>query len=469
MAEFQLGNIPGLQPKDQSSLYDQLNLSYRVNSLNLFTRIEQYYPSFGENKSYTRISQYRVEYKTKNLDVSVGHLYTTLGRGLLLRTYEIPGAIWEIRGYRVRYGFYTDLHGIEVKYRIKNFDLKALRGKVLDVSLPPTIGKDVDRRPDLTEGGELGYSFKNQRLGLTFMRNTNASVGTSYASLIYDGNISKNISVYGEFARRFDSTGLFSLPENAGYGAYASINYAYNRIGISLEFKDYRNFSIGAGISDPPTLVREQPYRLLNRSTHVPILTNESGYQIEIYYRFSNNSMLTLNNAWTKNKISVDKSPVFREFFAEYRFPSGKKLSGQLFADYANDPFVNENNRYAGGFLVDVDHSGFISTLETEIQYVEKNTSTTVDFLNAYLAYTLSMTSKYNASLVFEYTNDPVQVEDDKNYNYYPAVSLSYRPDNHNQIAVFYGKRRGGLACTSGVCYDVLDFEGLEIRLVTRF
>ena len=67
MAEFQLGNIPGLKPTDQSSLYDQLNLSYRFKSLSLKTRIEQYYPSFGTDKNYTSLSQYKVEYKTKNL------------------------------------------------------------------------------------------------------------------------------------------------------------------------------------------------------------------------------------------------------------------------------------------------------------------------------------------------------------------------------------------------------------------
>ncbi len=470
MAEFQLGNIPGLKPMDQSSLFDQLNLSYRLKSLSLKTRIEQYYPSFGDNNSYTSLSQYKVEYKTKNLDLSVGHIYTMLGRGLLIRTYEIPGSIWETRGYRVRYGFYKDMKGIELKYRIKKFELKAIRGRVLDVTLPPTIEKDVDRRPDLVEGGELRYNFKNQKVGFTFMRQTNTLASTGYASVYFDGNILKNVSIYGEFARRLDSTSLLSLPGNAGFGAYTSLTYAHNRLGISLELKDYQNMSIGTGISDPPTLVKEQSYRLLNRSTHVPELTNESGYQLEIYYRFQNNSMLTLNHALAKNKISAEKSPVFREYFAEYRFSAGEKLSGQAFADYSKAPFVNENNRYAGGFLLELSHnSGFNSSLETELQYVERTTAKTVTFLNAYLAYTLSMTSKYSASLVYEYTSDPVHVENNKNYNYYPAVSISYRPDSHNQIALFYGKRRGGLACTSGVCYDVLDFEGLEIRLLTRF
>jgi hypothetical protein len=38
-----------------------------------------------------------------------------------------------------------------------------------------------------------------------------------------------------------------------------------------------------------------------------------------------------------------------------------------------------------------------------------------------------------------------------------------------NTISMFAGKRRGGPACTSGICYEVLDFEGIEIRLKTIF
>jgi hypothetical protein len=34
---------------------------------------------------------------------------------------------------------------------------------------------------------------------------------------------------------------------------------------------------------------------------------------------------------------------------------------------------------------------------------------------------------------------------------------------------MFAGKRRGGTACTSGTCYYVPDFEGLELRVLSRF
>ena len=67
LLEYQLGNIPSLQPEFQSSLYDQLNLSYRYKLFSIQTRIEQYYPSFENDLIYKNISQYRAQYKSKEL------------------------------------------------------------------------------------------------------------------------------------------------------------------------------------------------------------------------------------------------------------------------------------------------------------------------------------------------------------------------------------------------------------------
>ena len=41
--------------------------------------------------------------------------------------------------------------------------------------------------------------------------------------------------------------------------------------------------------------------------------------------------------------------------------------------------------------------------------------------------------------------------------------------DRSHQLAAFAGRRRGGTACTSGVCYLVPDFRGVEVRLSSRF
>ncbi len=40
---------------------------------------------------------------------------------------------------------------------------------------------------------------------------------------------------------------------------------------------------------------------------------------------------------------------------------------------------------------------------------------------------------------------------------------------NRYEALLFAGERRGGTACTSGTCYEVLAFRGAELRILTRF
>ncbi|WP_143519997.1 DUF6029 family protein [Reichenbachiella sp. 5M10] len=472
--EYQLGNIPEQKPAYQSSLYDMLDLSYRYKSFGLDTRIEQYYPSFGEDISYTRVSQFKFSYRSDILDVELGNVYASFGRGLLMRTYEIPGSIWETRGYRVRYGFYKDLLGGAVKLKYKNAELKLIRGEVLDVTLPPTIADDVNRRPDLIEGVQASYRMGQQNLGLIYMRHHTESQSNpdadpaKYLSIYYDGMVLDKVSIYGEMAKKVgDGTDMTDFSESSAYAGYLGINFYLGNFGVSLEYKNYHNFSLGTGINDPPTLVKEQSYRLLNRSTHIPILTDESGYQLEIYYTQENGNIWTFNTSRAENQISPDDEPVFQEYFGEYQFSVGDQLSSKIFVDYAIDPFDNEDHRYAAGTNLDLAHEKMASTLEFEWQYIERLND---QFSNLYLAYTLAKPSKYSASLLIEWTADPIQLASDSDpFNYYPAFVGSYRPNAKNILTLFAGKRRGGPACNSGVCYNVLDFEGIELRLNTRF
>ena len=468
MLEYQLGNIPSLQPEYQSSLYDQLNLSYKYKLFLLQTRIEQYYPSFGNELSYKTLSQYRAQYKSKDLTIAVGNIHSTLGKGLLLRTYEIPGSVWEDRGYRVRYGFYKDIEGAEIKYQLGRFKIKGVYGNVLDVALPPTIDNQ-DRRPDLVQGTELSYQHKKLLLGVIYMNHKNTAINDHFSSAYIKTELFKDLSVYGEFALKSGTGTNMTFNNDSAYAAYFSINYAKGNLGISFELKDYKNFSIGAGITDPPTLVKEHSYRLLNRSTHVPVLTNERGYQIEVYYRLPNNSLLTLNNSLSENKLSAANSPIFKELFAEYQFDIGSQITTHIFFDYASDPFTNEINRFASGFMIDIEHNKLNSTFETQLQFVERESNETVNFSNLYFSYTLYVGSKFSTSALMEISNDPFLLNNNETNILYPGIGLMYKPNNKNSINLFYGKRRGGPACNSGVCYDVLDFQGLELRISSQF
>ena len=76
---------------------------------------------------------------------------------------------------------------------------------------------------------------------------------------------------------------------------------------------------------------------------------------------------------------------------------------------------------------------------------------------------------KFGLDLVFEMSSDPFQLEEEKSWITYPGIIINYMPVHSTKVSLFAGKRRGGPACNSGVCYDVLDFEGIELRISTTF
>ena len=62
--EYQTGNLPGTEPGNRSSLYNQLNLNYRQGKLSGGVRAEVFNVDQSEN-SYTHISQKYIRYKTR--------------------------------------------------------------------------------------------------------------------------------------------------------------------------------------------------------------------------------------------------------------------------------------------------------------------------------------------------------------------------------------------------------------------
>lgn len=470
LMELQAGNVPGDNPADLITHYNRLNLLYTYKNIRGSLRYEHFlHPE--QNKDYHRLSQFNLNYRNKGLELKVGHFNETLGNGILLRSYEIPGSVFEDQAYRVKQGFYRDLKGIAASYDHRFFKIKIVRARSLLNLFPPTFD-EKERRPDLSEALQIESRVLKQNIGIMLMRNHNTGRREDFSSVFLKGLI-KNFSYNFEFARQLDDPAFFKLEDASSWGFYGSLNYSFSSTGISLEYKDYHNIFIGSGISDPPTLIREQSYRVLNRSTHVPELTDESGWQFEAYQSFSNGNMLTLNYAWTKNQLFRDF--VFQEYFLEYemRFRNYDVL--RLFIDYSKDPLRLEDHRYSGGFLVE---SYFGSSLgasfQFEYQYFERELLEKQTVNNLVFFSSLYSPSAWSIGINVEASSDPIQTAllpegSESNYRFWPGLTGSYHINDDNKITFFAGKRRGGPACTSGICYEVLDFEGLEVRLTTKF
>ena len=467
MAEFQVGNIPGETPENVASVYEQLNLEYRLKGFNTSVRLENYYSNDSVREGYTKISQYTFSYRKRGLSFKAGNFYETLGKGLLYRGYEIKNSVYEDQIYRVKHGFYRDLQGAFGSYSNRFFLIKAMRGKSLINELPPN---SPDNRLDLVSASELVFNLSNQKAGLIFLQNENEFELSKYLSTHFGGSIGEKFDYYGEFAHRINTgDDFFSTGSNDSYGAYFQLSYSMVGFGASFEIKDYQNLFIGSGISDPPTLVKEHFYRLLNRSTHVPFYFDESGLQIEIFIVPAANQIITINHSRSKNDLG--DSP-FRsaEYFADWHFTSKNNHQVKIFADYSFDEILAETARFASGlYYSHILPKSWTLNFESEFQQLERTFEKTSAFQNVYLGLGASKSTRFTANLIFEFTNDDkysdnINTAEIETRQLFPGVNISYKPNYKNTLNLFAGKRRGGPACTSGVCYEVLDFKGVELR-----
>lgn len=471
LMEYQFGNIPDTDPDNLSTLYDQLNIQYRNKSLKASVRLEQFYSTDSIKRDYQQLSQFLFQYRYKKLELQVGNLYETLGRGLLYRSFEIPASIKEEIAYRTRQGFYRDLQGVSFKYSGDVFKFMAIRGKPLNVLYPP--GNEF-QRTELIEGIQPEIGFRNQGLGLMAMRHSEMGKYTFYSGVFLKGELPLNFSYYGEYARDMSNNpNVFEFGAEDRYAVYFSLNHAWGNYGASVEIKKYHDFIIGSGISDPPTLVKEHAYHLLNRSTHLPQLFNENGYQIEIYYSFNDGKLLTANTSM--GNVEIVDPLVYSEYFLELYWPFGEGNHVKTFIDYAKDELMSETDRYAGGiYYTQLLKNSWSISVESEYQQITRKFALSQPITNIYLGLILGKSTKISLNLYYEYTSDenvadrPDTDEIETSRHFY-GIGSTYRPNFRNTFNLFVGERRGGPACTSGVCYEVLDFRGAEIRWTIKF
>jgi len=473
-AVYQLGNQPDRLPANRANLFDQLNLRYNSGSLSLGLRAEIY--KTDSPFEYNRISQKFVGYKTGNLSLRLGNFYEILGRGLLLRSYELPGVVYEDTGTQQRYGFYKDVEGLSLRYENDFFRAKALAGRPLDFSRPPKQGRS-GRRRQFVQGGEVNVLINDAfNPGALYLRSDIAGQTHEYNGLNMDGYWG-DFQYYAEYVQNgANSGGNFSLGRNGAHAFYTSLNMILDWITLSFEYKDYNNFTLV--FNDPPPLVREHTYTLLNRSTHSIEPNNESGYQLEVLLDIGGDNSVTVNQNRAVNHLGNQRYTFF-EYYADVNYYLGPDVITKVFADYSQDELVSQKNRFTAGASAEW---GFGSDWQiiSEIQWQQFqrdfifNPAQNHSAENRYVNVSLNKGPIYSAGIILEYSNDPVETNQlatsgTLKFRSWPAFLATYQYDQQNVFNLFVGKRRGGNACTGGICYRVLDFEGVELSLITRF
>jgi len=459
LLEYQFGQIPQ-DTKSFSSIYNRTVVNYSQQKVRLYGALEMFSTPYSD-RNYTKLTQYGFAYKDKPFNLQVGNYYETIGRGILLRSYETPGAILEDASYRSRHYFHRDLFGFNSSYKTKKIHVKALYGKALNNVFAPSLDEDT-RRSDIIEAIYADYKIHKQKVGLAALRLTNAGGSSVYSMVNAQGKLNKQFSYFTELAKNVSKEEIQSFTDNSEYALYANINYSKGNLGLTTEYKNYKNFVIGAGINEPPALIKEHTYRVLNRSTHVLQPFNESGFQFELYYSFKNSSSLVLNATYAHNDFG--KVFNYSEYFSEYEFDIKDDLTAKVFLDYAIDEFKQESSRISSGFHIEKVNNDKMLAFDYESQYFSRNNE---DVINQVVALTYQFSSKLIIIGVSEFSNDSYII--DSNNKIWLSSSVKYQLTPSNSMQLFVGERRGGPACNAGVCYEVLDFKGAELRFSSTF
>jgi hypothetical protein len=495
--ELQSGKVPVQDSTSLSTAYNQFNINYTAGGVQAGVRAEVYRASVN-GRSITYLSQRYLRWSHGPTYMVAGNYYAILGRGLTLRAFELPGVILEGATFRRRYAPTEDLEGAMGSWSFERVEAKALFGRPVLGDIPPDV-PGIERRKDWVAGGELAVRpLPSVLIGGTavnlrpkterFIVGTDTSVvgdnswawswlagldlQPAFSRFGLDGVYGE---VYAEFAQR-------ARDDRPGHGRYLSGNLGIGQFGLSVEYKDYENFELLS--NDPPQLVREHSAYLLNRNTHVMEPSRETGYQVEAVYALGDWMTITGNVSQATNRLSSRIVLGFDERYIGLDFHGfGPRHSAQIFFDWGKDELDARLAIRTGGVLLGRtfanDHS---VELDLEIQrgegiplgedpwywdsYAAMSWQMPIPLIEAgAMTAAISMDRSTDiretdvASTLRVFETDPVT---------FWSMNLSTRYSRYEAL-LFAGERRGGTACTSGTCYQVLPFRGVELRLKTRF
>ncbi len=459
-----------------------------------------------------------IEYKHESgISLRAGDFWEIISRGLSLNVFEDRAL-----------GYDTGIDGGRVTYQ-KTFGKKnpvKLKAQIIggniiysDYLIPERIEKyrirsayaEVSPVKPLTIG--LNYVYSNGDL-------PEGSVSTKVKTDLPEINLNLNFSSFQLYTAYSHKTSLvspneiFPKPITAkGDGLYSSLSYSLKKIGLTLDYKNYRyDVTLPDNRSNtrptrmlpyqnPPTAIREHTSTLITRNPHIVDFNDEVGCQADIVYSPSDKLNFNFNGSVASRHYEyrdIDTTSVvsykrvdrngnyipsladafspFWEYYLEGEYYASDKVYTRLAFARQSSVLYNQINPLSSEKL-------FTSTIPVEIKYsfTKKYTLTTIsesqwghnsirigdkNYFNQYLSFTLSRSPNLNLTFNTEFTNDN---EEPTGRKAWYLGETSYKINESNTVTVSYGSERGGLRCANGICRYVNPFTGFRVTVQTQF
>lgn len=499
-----------------------LDLGYTRSGFDVGVRFDMFNNSnlLNPSSSYTDqgIGRWHIAKKINKLDLRVGHIYDQIGSGIIYRAYEERPLLID-----------NALYGARLVYDLsENWALKGFAGRqrFLFSTYEPTIrGGSLEGFLDLTseeEGSKLltlapGIGFVNRTLNRAAVDEVGAAIRSyipdeqfklvtnTYAGSIFNTLSAGSFSLYTEAA--FKSAEAFFDPEaelqqvvgstlgkwvrEAGSVYYASLSYAGNGLGITLEGKRTENFDFRADpqlsllngfINFIPPMNRANTYRLTARYSPATQFLSEQAYQLDVRYRFNKKLSALVNYS---NIESLGGDRLYNEIFTEvmYKYKRKWQVKGgvqlleynqELYEVKPGVPNVETVTPYVD-FLYKLTRK---KSLRLEMQYMLTGDDTKAGFKQDYgdwffvlLEYAMAphwsfvVSDMYNSSAG---KNTPTDEAGNKLLLHYPRFDIYYT-NKANRFSLSYIKQVEGIVCNGGVCRLEPAFSGFNFTVTSNF
>lgn len=475
LLEARAGNFPFVTPRDRTDTYDQLNLGYDATRLRVGLRAELEQNSQDE-LTYARVTQRWAAWRDDRVDLRLGHFYTLLGRGLIHRSFELPGVVldYDQARQRSRHTPSRDLDGARLEATLGRLDALAFTGRPNAQYTPGSHPAAYPRTEGQLSGGQVAARpGRGARLGAAWARFDAGGRRDEFGSGFLEldparlaGLDAAALPVYVEYATRGATAGewlRFSTGDARPHALYAGANLVVGGVALSAEWKDYAGFR--NGVNDPPSLVREQSWALLNRNTHVLNAQREEGYQLEATWAPAAWAAFTLNRAGAEGLAGH-----FQESYLEWHAGSAEPGAWETTLAY---------DAGGDGVLLPYQHTWCLAatralpaelTLTVGLERMSGRNSVNA-FRDHALSATLARAERGSLAVTWERSTDALQADPERpgRPRHFVAAQLGARLSAAQDALLFVGTRRGGRACTAGTCYEVEPFRGAELRLTSRF
>jgi len=445
-----------------------------------------------------------VEYRKDNLYLRVGNSSELYGRGLVINLFENRGLDYD-----------TWIDGVKARYKMGNLSASIIAGtieftdsiNILRTEKYKLRGGNIEYKllPEL----KLGLSFLNAEAEIPQFNQQISNTKAEFPELYFDFNKGP-MNLFFNWAQKWTDNSEFGS-SSKGYGIYSAFSYAGSKIGITVDYKNYRfdlqdpllkndetRTTKAMPFQNPPIVLKEHSYMLLSRALHQVNFNDEVGFQVDANYTVNEDFNLNLNfslssqhNAYNYNPESFsfieeerdnnflpsseDEYSPYTEVFAEGEYYFGFNTALHFGAAYRKNTIYNEFTGLAGSHIIEsivvplqFQHpfsENFSAVFQYEFEAVNDNFNTEQEnFNNQFISIISSIYMKFTASVRYEFTNNNFDLSGRKDWL---LGEIGYRISGANLITVSYGRERGGQVCSNGICRYILPFKGFRLTLQT--